>query len=342
METPAFLPVGTYGAVKGIAPEELKLLGTQMVLTNAFHLHDRPGEDVVHDLGGIHQFMHWDGLILTDSGGYQIYSLEKNIKLDDEGVTFPSPVDGRPLRLTPEDSMGVQLRLDSDIAMAFDHCPPLPSPPKEVEAAVERTTQWASRCRDYHSEHNAGGQALFGIVQGGLDDNLRARSAEGITALGFDGYAIGGLSVGESTESRTRATTNYASLLPPSKIRYLMGVGHPRDIITAISAGFDIFDCVYPTRNGRHGSVFIDEGVLHVRNEANKGRPGPISQDCDCPACLHWDVGAIRHFLMAGEPLGQSLCSAHNLRYLHRLVSRARQAILDGKFADFQSTLSLV
>ncbi len=326
LRTPAFLPVGTYGAVKGLHPDLLTELGAGMLLANACHLMDRPGAETVATLGGLHRFMGWDGLILTDSGGFQVFSMLDIGSLDEDGVTFRSPVDGRPLRLGPDEMVDVQLQLDSDIAMVFDHCPPLPASRALLETAVERTTRWAARARKRHAGQGAG-QAQFAIVQGGLDDALRARSAEDLVALDFDGYALGGLSVGEAPRDLQAAVRRYAPLLPDDKLRYLMGVGRPEDVLVAIAAGIDVFDCVYPTRNGRHGTVFTDEGRIHLRNRRFRDQATPIDERCDCPACSRWSVGALRHLIMAGEPLGRSLCSAHNLRYLHRLVDDARQAI---------------
>ena len=334
LATPAFLPVGTYGAVKGLHPDQLADLGAGMILANACHLLDRPGADLIATLGGLHRFMGWDGLILTDSGGFQVFSMLDIGSLDEDGVTFRSPVDGRPLRLGPDEMVDVQLQLDSDIAMVFDHCPPLPASRALLETAVDRTTRWAARARERHAGKGRG-QAQFAIVQGGLDDDLRARSAEDLVALDFDGYALGGLSVGEAPTELQTAVRRYAPLLPDEKVRYLMGVGRPEDVLVAIAAGVDVFDCVYPTRNGRHGTVFTKEGRIHLRNRRFRELDAPIDEGCDCPACTRWSVGALRHLIMAGEPLGRSLCSAHNLRYLHRLVDGARTAIEEDRFDAF-------
>ncbi len=327
LQTPAFLPVGTYGAVKGVAPETLEDVGAGMILANAFHLHDRPGEATVAALGGLHRFMQWDGLILTDSGGFQIFSLLDIAAIDDEGVTFHSPVDGRRRRLGPREVVDIQLALDSDIAMVLDQCPPLPSSPRQLETAVRRTTRWAETARRHHQEQSGAGQALFAIVQGGLDDDLRRRSIDELCALEFDGYALGGLSVGEGSAALQAAAMRYAPLLPPDRLRYLMGVGRPADVLAAIAGGIDVFDCVLPTRNGRHGTLFTSEGTVHLRNSRFRELRGPIEADCDCTTCARWDVGVLRHLIMVGEPLGRSLCTVHNLRYLIRLVEQARQAI---------------
>ncbi len=339
LATPAFLPVGTYGAVKGLFPSDVREQGAAMVLANACHLHDRPGADTIAALGGLHAFMNWDGLILTDSGGFQVFSMLDIAVLDDDGVTFRSPLDGRPLRLGPDEVVDIQLALDSDIAMVFDHCPPLPASRGLLETAVARTTAWAKRAVLRHNQHNAKGQALFAIVQGGLDDELRRRSAEELCALPFDGWAAGGLSVGEGPEALAGAVHRYAPLLPSDRLRYLMGVGRPDDVLEAIAAGFDVFDCVYPTRNGRHGSVFTrEEGKVHLRNRRFRDRRDVIDASCPCPACAGgWSVATLRHLVMAQDPLGRALCSLHNLRYLHDLVAGARAAIVDGTFERYHA-----
>lgn len=334
LATPAFLPVGTYGAVKGVAPAALREVGAGMILANAFHLHDRPGEDAVAALGGLHRFMQWDGLILTDSGGFQIFSLLDIAAVDDEGVTFASPVDGGRRRLGPREVVDIQLALDSDIAMVLDHCPPLPSDRGDLETAVRRTTRWARAARDHHRSASDRGQALFAIVQGGLDDDLRRRSADSLRELDFDGYALGGLSVGEGSPAMQSAASRYAPLLPEDRLRYLMGVGRPADVLAAIAAGIDVFDCVLPTRNGRHGTVFVGTGRVHLRNRRFREATGPIEEGCDCSTCRDWDVGVLRHLIMVGEPLGRGLCTVHNLRHLIRLVGRARDAVREGRLAE--------
>jgi queuine tRNA-ribosyltransferase len=334
VSTPAFLPVGTYGSVKGMPPDRLTAVGSEMILANACHLHDRPGEHVVAALGGLHAFMNWDGPILTDSGGFQVFSMLDVAKLDDKGVTFRSPIDGRSLRLGPIEAVDIQLALDSDIAMVFDHCPPLPADRALLETAVRRTTAWAQQALAHHRAVSTDGQALFAIVQGGLDDALREQSARELTALDFDGFAIGGLSVGEKSEDLRAATHRYAQLLPEHRVRYLMGVGRPGDVLTAIAAGFDMFDCVLPTRNGRHGTLFTSEGTIHLRNKRFKEATGAAEAGCDCEACTDWSLGVLRHLIMAGEPLGRMLCSVHNLRFLHRLVEEARDAIRAGRLDD--------
>ncbi|GJM20274.1 MAG: queuine tRNA-ribosyltransferase [Planctomycetota bacterium] len=334
--TPAFLPVGTYGSVKGMAPHELSELGAGMLLANACHLHDRPGEHTVAELGGLHRFMGWDGALLTDSGGFQVFSMLDIAELDDQGVSFRSPLDGRKLRLGPVEAADIQLALDSDIAMVFDHCPPLPASRDLLELSVRRTTDWARRAQAHHARHNPRGQAQFAIVQGGLDDELRARSAAELIELDFPGYAVGGLSVGESRAELALAMTRYAPLLPEHKLRYVMGIGGPADLLAAIAAGFDVFDCVLPSRNGRHGTLFVPGGNIHLKNSRFRADREPIEAGCDCPACAGgWSRGVLRHLIKAGEPLGRRLCTAHNLRFLHRLVARAREAVVAQRFDAF-------
>jgi queuine tRNA-ribosyltransferase len=335
LATPAFMPVATYGSVKGVAPHQLRDVGTRIVVANACHLHDRPGAGVVRDLGGLHRFMNWDGLVLTDSGGFQVFSMLDIAQVHEDGVRFRSPVDGRPLQLGPREAVEAQLDLDSDITMAFDHCPPLPAPPELLEQSVRRTTRWARIAREHHARKAVRGQALFGIVQGGLDDRLRERSAGDLVPLDFDGYAIGGLSVGEPSAALQAALGRYAGLLPEQRVRYVMGIGRPQDVLVAIASGFDIFDSVFPTRNGRHGTVFTPHGTLNLRNTRLRTEPGPIEAGCDCPACSNWSVGALRHLLVAADPLARTLCALHNLRFMHRLVAAAREAIVEASFDAF-------
>lgn len=335
MTTPAFMPVGTYGSVKGVRPSELRAAGSQMILANAAHLHDRPGDQVVAKLGGLHALMGWDGPILTDSGGFQVFSLLDMAELDEGGVTFNSPIDGRKLRLGPKPVMDIQLALDSDVAMVFDHCPPLPADRELLDTAVRRTTRWAETALRHHRKRNHRGQALFAIVQGGLDDELRARSASELCAMPFDGFAVGGLSVGESPPQLQAAMARYAPLLPDDRLRYVMGIGRPADVVAAIAAGFDVFDSVMPTRNGRHGTLFTSRGVVNLRNRRWLEEAGPVDPECDCPACSQWSAGALRHLIKAGEELGRSLGSLHNLHVMHRLVADARRAIVEGRFAEF-------
>lgn len=337
LRTPAFLPVGTYGSVKAASPELLATLGAELLLANACHLHDRPGEALIAELGGLHRFMNWNGLLLTDSGGFQVFSLLDSARIDERGVTFRSPVDGRALRLGPEEAVDIQLALDSDIAMVFDDCPPLPAPRERLQAAVARTQAWAETAVARHAARSERGQALFGIVQGGLDDELRANSARGLRELPLDGWAVGGLSVGESRAELHRAMHAYAPLLPEASARYVMGVGRPADVLEAIAAGFDMFDSVLPTRNARHGTLFTRRGLLNLRLAAHRRAPGPIEEECDCPACRGWSLAALRHMQEQGDPLAHMLCTAHNLRHLHRLVAEARTALLEGRFEAWRA-----
>lgn len=335
IETPAFMPVGTYGSVKGLAPEDLVAAGSSMVLANACHLHDRPGEDVVAALGGLGAFMRWDGPTLTDSGGFQVFSMLDVAALDEDGVTFRSPLDGRALRLGPDEAVDIQLALDSDVAMLFDHCPPLPAEQQLLLTSVRRTTRWARRAADRHRRLSDRGQLQFAIVQGGLDDDLRRRSRDELVEIGFPGYALGGLSVGEGSEALQAAARRYAPLLPEERVRYLMGVGRPADLLASIAAGIDLFDCVLPTRNGRHGTVFAAEGTIHLKNRRFQQSTEVLDPECPCRACAQgWTRGVLRHLIKAGEPVGRSLCALHNLTHLHRLVSSARQAIRAGTLSD--------
>ena len=330
VETPAFMPVGTAGSVKGVTPAQLSATGTQIVLANTYHLQLRPTADVIRDLGGLHAFMGWDGPILTDSGGYQVFSLATINRVTDEGVEFRSHIDGAPMRLDPRIATEVQSKLGADIIMAFDECPPLPSDAETVRRAVDRTIRWARACKEVHARDD---QALFGIVQGGLDRRERARCAEALVEIGFDGYAIGGLSVGESHEQMVAMLEPVASNLPADQPRYLMGVGTPRDMVAAVRAGIDLFDCVLPTRNGRNSHAFTAAGVLRMRNEKYRSAVEPFERDCDCEACQRFSRGYIRHLFNAGEMLGPTLTSIHNLRFYQRFLSRVRELIRDGRLA---------
>jgi queuine tRNA-ribosyltransferase len=332
VETPVFMPVGTKGTVKAMDPGELASLGAQVILGNAYHLHLRPGDEAIAELGGLHRFSGWDGPILTDSGGFQVFSLLDTARVDADGVTFRSVYDGRLERFTPELAMAIQARLGSDIAMCFDECAPGGAPRTAVAAAVERTLRWARRCR----EAEAGpGQLRFGIVQGGLEPDLRAECAEGIAALGFDGNAIGGLSVGEDREAMFGVTATTAALLPADRPRYFMGIGDPEGILRVIAAGIDMFDCVLPTRLGRTGSALTWEGRLNLKNArfARDGRP--LDDRCGCPACSRFSRAYIRHLVTQDEILGLRLLTAHNLWFLLDLTGAAREAIRSGTFAVF-------
>ncbi len=335
VRTPAFMPVGTKGTVKSVDPDELKALGASIVLGNTYHLHFRPGEDVIAELGGLHAFMSWDRPILTDSGGFQVFSLRDTLLgTDDDGVTFRSVYDGSPERFTPELAARVQERLGSDIAMCLDICRPAGGPRAELEEAVRRTTLWARRQRDLP---RAPGQLRFAITQGGLDTELRRRSSEELVPLDFDGYAIGGLSVGEARGPMFEATSHAASFLPAEKPRYFMGIGDPEGVIEVIARGVDMFDCVLPTRTARTGSALTWEGRLNLRNARFARDPGPLDPGCACPACTKYSRAYIRHLVNQQEILGLRLLSLHNLRFLIDLVAAARQAVERGAFESWRA-----
>ncbi len=333
VRTPAFMPVGTKGTVKSVDPEELRALGTQILLGNTYHLHFRPGEDVVAELGGLHAFMAWDGPILTDSGGFQVFSLRDTLlAYDDDGVTFRSVYDGAPERFTPELAARIQERLGSDVAMCLDVCPPAGVPRAELEQAVRRTTLWAERQRDLP---RAPGQLRFAITQGGLYPELRRRSSEELVPLDFDGYAIGGLSVGEERAPMFEATDEAAALLPEDKPRYFMGIGDPEGVIEVIRRGVDMFDCVLPTRTARTGSALTWEGRLNLRNARFARDPRPLDESCGCPACARFTRAYLRHLVNQQELLGLRLLSLHNLRFLIDLVAAAREAIERGELRSW-------
>jgi queuine tRNA-ribosyltransferase len=330
--TPAFMPVGTKATVD---PDELRALGASIVLGNTYHLHFRPGIDVIRDLGGLHAFMGWDRPILTDSGGFQVFSLRHTIvRADDDGVTFRSVYDGTPARFTPEVAAAAQAALGSDIAMCLDVCPPAGVPRAELEAAVRRTALWAAR---QQAAPRADGQLLFGISQGGIDDELRARSIEDLVALDFDGYALGGLSVGEKRESTWAAVERAAPLLPAGRARYFMGIGDPEGILEVIERGVDMFDCVLPTRLGRTGTALTTTGRLNLRNAAHARDARPLDESCQCPACANFTRAYIRHLVNQQELLGMRLLTLHNLHFLLDLTGRARRAIEHGELASFKA-----
>jgi queuine tRNA-ribosyltransferase len=333
--TPAFMPVGTKASVKSVDPEELRTVGTTILLGNTYHLHFRPGEDLIAELGGLHSFMAWDGPILTDSGGFQVFSLRDTlISSDDDGVTFRSVYDGSPERFTPELAARIQEQLGSDIAMCLDICAPAGLPRTELEDAVRRTTLWAERQRDLP---RAPGQLRFAITQGGLDRELRQRSSEELVPLDFDGYAIGGLSVGEERAPMFDATTHAAAFLPADKPRYFMGIGDPEGVIEVISRGVDMFDCVLPTRTARTGSALTWEGRLNLRNARFARDAGPLDESCTCPACSRFSRAYIRHLVNQQEILGLRLLSLHNLRFLIDLVAAAREQIERGGFESWRA-----
>ncbi len=338
VETPCFMPVGTLADVKLLEPQDLREVGARIVLANSYHLWLRPGRDTLAAAGGIHRFMAWDGPILTDSGGYQVFSLESRRELDADGVTFRSHLDGSPHRFTPENVVAFQEELGVDVAMALDQCVKLPSPREELARAVERTTRWAERCAA--ARRHPGRTLLFGIVQGGLDEDLRARSAAELVALDLPGYAIGGLSVGESRAEMDRVANFTAALLPQDKPRYLMGVGTVRDLLAGIDRGIDLFDCVYPTRSGRHGRVLTRAGgEYNVRRAAHVRDFAPLDPDCGCRVCATYTRAYLCHLFRAGETLGQRLLSYHNVAALTGLVREARGAIESGGWDAFRDAV---
>jgi queuine tRNA-ribosyltransferase len=334
---PAFMPVGTAGSVKGLAPWELERLAPEMVLANTYHLLLRPGVETVQALGGLHRFMGWSGPILTDSGGYQAFSLAHRRKLDEDGITFRSHLDGAELHLTPESCVEAQRRLGVDVAMALDVCPALPVPRAELERAVSLTSRWAARCRHALPPENR--TLLFGIVQGGLDLELRRRSTEEVAALGFDGHALGGFSVGEPPEAMWEAVEQAAPMLPDDRPRYLMGVGTPRDIVHAVAAGCDLFDCVIPTRNARNGLLHTSRGPVVLKNARWKAAEEPPDPACDCPTCRRCSVAYLRHLYLAHEAAVVVLATVHNLHFFLSLMRLARWAIMTGRFAAFRAEL---
>jgi queuine tRNA-ribosyltransferase len=334
VETPVFMPVGTKGTVKTLHPDEVRDLGAQILLGNTYHLHFRPGDELIRDLGGLHRFMGWDAPILTDSGGFQVFSLRDTIaRVDDEGVTFSSVYDGTSSHFTPELSARIQANLGSDIAMCLDQVPPTGIPRRTLEEAVRRTTLWARQQRD---APRASGQLRFGITQGGVDPELRRRSTEEIAELGFDGNAIGGLAIGEDRDATFETTDWAAQLLPADKPRYFMGIGDPVGILEVIEAGIDMFDCVLPTRTARTGSALTNEGRLNLRNARFARDEGPLDPSCDCPACARFTRAYIRHLVNQNELLGLRLLSLHNLRFLIELTRGARDAIEAGGFACYK------
>ncbi|MGH7746820.1 MAG: tRNA guanosine(34) transglycosylase Tgt [Candidatus Dormibacteria bacterium] len=336
VETPAFMPVGTAGSVKGLAPHDLRALGAEMLLANAYHLWLRPGGETLAALGGLHAFMSWDGNLLSDSGGFQVFSLESRRTLDDDGVTFRSHLDGSPQRFTPEGVIAFQETLGVDVAMCLDICPKHPAERDELAEAVRRTSRWAERCASARARPST---KLFGIVQGGLDERLRAESAAALCALELPGYALGGLSVGEPRAAMVRAARFSAALLPEDRPRYLMGVGTVPDLIEAIDAGIDLFDCVYPTRCGRNGRALGRSADLAIRNAAYARDPRPLDPECRCAVCRSHSRAYLSHLFRAGEMLGPRLLSYHNLAVLLDLVADAREAIAAGSWSAFRDRI---
>lgn len=337
IETPAFMPVGTLGAVKGITPQELAAAGASVMLSNLYHLALRPGVDVVEKLGGIHAFTGWNGPILTDSGGFQVFSLEGLRKVDDGGVSFRSHLDGSPLRFTPEGVVSLQERMGVDVAMVLDECPPWPIDRAAAEASWKRTLAWARRAREAWKGRGGG---LFGIVQGSVFPDLRQRAAEELSQIDFDGHAIGGVSVGEPDRDRRAVVEWTAPALPEGKPRYLMGVGYPGDILHAVSQGVDLFDCVLPARNARHGVLFTRDGVLKIKNARYKDDPRPLDPGCGCPACSRTSRAFLHHLARAGELTAAVLATLHNLRFYLDFMEEIRQAIELGTFEDLAVRLA--
>lgn len=332
IDTPAFMPVGTCASVKAVSPEDVKQSGAQIILGNTFHLMLRPGTEVINLHGDLHDFMHWDGPILTDSGGFQVFSLGACRRLTEAGVEFREPVSGRKVWLTPERSIQVQHALGSDIIMVFDECTAYPATHREAAESMQRSMRWAQRCRQVHGTH-AG--ALFGIVQGGMYTDLREASLKALTDLGFDGYALGGLSVGEPKPDMLRILNHLAHQLPADKPRYLMGVGKPSDIVAAVQAGMDMFDCVMPTRNARNGHLFTDHGVVKIRNAAYRHDVAPLDAYCACYTCTHYTRAYLHHLFRCREMLAARLHTIHNLTYMQQLMRRLRHAIETGTLDEF-------
>ncbi|MFO1494485.1 MAG: tRNA guanosine(34) transglycosylase Tgt [Lysobacterales bacterium] len=332
VETPAFMPVGTYGTVKAMRPEDLRTLGAQMILGNTFHLWLRPGTQVIEAHQGLHRFMGWDGPILTDSGGFQVFSLAEMRKLTEEGVHFRSPVDGSKVFLSPEESMRIQRALDSDVVMIFDECTPYPATERQAAESMELSLRWAARSKRAHEGNR---NALFGIVQGGVYPALRERSARGLIEIGFDGYAVGGLAVGEPQAEREHTLDETVPMLPADRPRYLMGVGRPEDIVEAVRRGIDMFDCVMPTRNARNAHLFTRFGVVRLRNAVHRHDTGPIDPECACYTCQHYSRAYLHHLDRCSEMLGAHLMTVHNLHYYQELMAGLRGAIAAGALEDF-------
>ena len=332
VETPAFMPVGTYGTVKGIYPDAVRDLGAEMVLGNTFHLYLRPGLEVIEAHGGLHGFMRWDGPILTDSGGFQVFSLAHKRKITEAGVTFAAPIDGRKVFLGPEESMHIQKVLGSDVVMIFDECTPYPASTGQAAESMRLSLRWAERSKRAH-EGNA--NALFGIVQGGMYEELRDESLRGLMDIGFDGYAIGGLSVGEPKEDMLRILAHTTPQLPAGRPRYLMGVGTPEDIVAAVAHGVDMFDCVMPTRNARNGWLFTRWGDIKIRNARHRTDTRPLDETCACYTCRHFSRAYLHHLQRVNEILGARLATLHNLHYYHCLMAELRAAIEAGRLDDY-------
>ncbi|MBT90602.1 MAG: tRNA guanosine(34) transglycosylase Tgt [Deltaproteobacteria bacterium] len=332
IHTPIFMPVGTLGTVKAMTPEELKNIGAEIILGNTYHLHLRPSDSLISKLGGLHRFMNWDRPILTDSGGFQVFSLAKLHKRSEEGVRFQSHLDGSSFWLTPEISISIQENLGSDIMMVFDECPEMPASHKKLQESLELTTRWAKRCKEVRKTD----QALFGIVQGGGELDLRRQSLEQMTEIGFDGYALGGLSVGESKEEMYYVLDHVAHEMPAVTPRYLMGVGEPEDLLAGIEAGIDMFDCVMPTRNARNGNLFTSEGKVTIKQAKYREDERPLDPNCNCSTCQHYSRAYLRHLYQCNEILAMRLNTLHNLHFYLQLMRDSRDAILAGNFSAFR------
>ena len=341
VQTPAFMPVGTYGTVKGMLPRDIEAIGADIILGNTFHLWLRPGTDVIDKFGGLHQFMHWGKPILTDSGGFQVFSLGAMRKITEEGVHFKSPIDGAKVFLSPEKSMQIQYSLNSDIVMQFDECTPYPATHDEAKKSLELSLRWGQRCLDEHNQLGST-NALFGIIQGSMYEDLRKQSLEGLLGIGFDGYAIGGLSVGEPKDEMMEVLDYIPDLMPADKPRYLMGVGKPEDIVEAVRRGVDMFDCVMPTRNARNGHYFVtgdvdNAGIIRIRNSQYRHDERPLDPECDCYTCQNFSRAYLYHLNKCKEMLGAQLATIHNLRYYQRLMLGIREAIEQDNFDAFVS-----
>ncbi len=335
--TPAFMPVATQGAGKAISPLDLRRLGFEILISNAYHLYLRPGTDIISSLGGLHEYMSWDGAIVTDSGGFQVLSLAKSRKITDDGVSFRSHIDGSEHFFSPATSIAVQESLGSDVMMCFDECPAHDSPYEYMEKSVSLTTRWARLCKEAKRDDSG---ALFGIVQGGVYEDLRARSAGELVDIGFDGYSIGGLGVGESGEATFEITDLCTGLLPEDRLRYLMGIGNPSDIVRGVALGVDLFDCVIPTRNARNGTLFTSRGKVVIKNSRYAYDRSALDEDCGCYTCGNFSKSYLRHIFMAGEILSLQLLTLHNLYYYSELMRKIRESIKTGTFSQFRSELN--
>ena len=335
VETPVFMPVGTYGTVKGMLPRDVEGIKAQIILGNTFHLYLRPGLEVIKQHGGLHGFMKWDKPILTDSGGFQVFSLGAMRKIEEKGVTFRSPIDGSKVFLSPEISMKIQHTLNSDIVMIFDECTPYPATHEEAQKSLQLSLRWAERCKKHHHDELNNKNALFGIIQGGMYEDLRDESLKGLLEIDFDGYAIGGLSVGEPKEEMIKVLDYLPNKMPENKPRYLMGVGKPEDIVEGIRRGVDMFDCVMPTRNARNGHYFVTDGLVRIRNSQYRHDQSPLDPHCDCYTCQNFTRAYLFHLEKCGEMLGSMLGTIHNLRYYQRFTEDIRNALDNGTFDEF-------